>query len=94
MVQLILDRGGSPNWRYDQNGTTWLCFTKFLARSWTNTDISSRKLLLTVIRQLLDYGAAISSDRGPKAVWVEFLIMDRNHWEYRGDSEEFQGDAL
>ncbi|KXG52206.1 uncharacterized protein PGRI_084900 [Penicillium griseofulvum] len=90
MVQLILDKGGSPNWSYGQNTTTWLCFINFLARSWANTGINSRKVLLSVIKQLLDYGAAISSERGPKAAWVEFLIMDGSNWEYRGDSEEFQ----
>ncbi|CAI7584128.1 unnamed protein product [Penicillium glandicola] len=92
MVQLLLDRGADPNWGYDytQSENTWLHFIKYIAQSWPNTDISSHIVMLKVIKKLLDHGATISSERGPKAAWVDFLVMHGENWEYCGQSEEFQ----
>ncbi|KGO76158.1 hypothetical protein PITC_091830 [Penicillium italicum] len=91
MIQLLLDRGANPNWiGHTQNESTWLCFIQYLAQSWNNTDICSHIVLLKIIKRLLDHGATISSDRGPKAAWVDCLIMHGENWEYCVDSEEFQ----
>jgi hypothetical protein len=89
MVQLLLDEGADPNWNHTEGETLWVCFTRSRAHTWYRTDFRGRIALLNIFKQLLDHGATISSGRETSTAWVDFLVMRKENWEYRGVSDEF-----